>query len=218
MGWVEFMKGTTPDDEGFDPAVLVKQMHTICDDMENDITRLRKITNRFSQIGSTPVLIRRNVNAVVEDAKKYLAMRLPLLKKRIELVSAYGELPEVAVNRDLLEWVFENLTKNSIDAITGDRGKIEIKTEYVDAERLVRVSLTDNGKGISWENQKKVFSPGYTTKKRGWGLGLTLAKRIVEDYHGGRIYVKWSQKNKGTVICVDLPVARGTQARRAQGS
>jgi C4-dicarboxylate-specific signal transduction histidine kinase len=102
--------------------------------------------------------------------------------------------------------VFENLLKNSVDAIVKNDGLIEIRTEHIACDRIVRIYHGDNGKGISWEAQKRIFAPGYSTKKRGWGLGLTLAKRIVEDYHKGRIYVNWSQKDKGTVFCVDLPV------------
>jgi signal transduction histidine kinase len=174
--------------------------------MDNDLSRLRKITARFSQIGSLPVLAKADLNAVIEDAKKYLAMRLPLLRKTIEIKTEFGTLPQVNLNKDLLEWVLENLMKNSVDAIHHDRGAIEIRTENVAHKNVVRTYVTDNGSGISWEDQKKVFSPGFTTKKRGWGLGLTLAKRIVEDYHNGQIYVNWSQKGKGTTICIDLPV------------
>ena len=133
-------------------------------------------------------------------------MRLPLLRKRIDIRTSYGMTPKVRVNGDLLEWVLENLMKNAVDAIDAENGRLELKTEYVEVDGIVRVQLTDNGRGIGWENQRKVFSPGYTTKKRGWGLGLTLAKRIVEDYHNGRIYVSWSQKGAGTTFCVDLPV------------
>jgi C4-dicarboxylate-specific signal transduction histidine kinase len=105
-----------------------------------------------------------------------------------------------------LEWVFENLIKNSLDAIQHDAGKIEMRTEFMPSEQIVRIYHADNGKGISGEAHKKIFSPGFTTKKRGWGLGLTLAKRIIEDYHQGRIYVHWSKKDMGTVFCVDLPI------------
>jgi len=206
MGWVELMKETSAADEHYDPAAFLTQVHKICEDMENDLKRLRIITNRFSQIGSLPALTPNSLNEIVEEAMKYLGQRLPLLRKRIRVTTAFGELPPVRVNRDLLEWVFENMMKNAIDAITRDDGLIEIKTEYIKVDNLVRVTHRDNGVGISWEDRKRIFSPGFTSKKRGWGLGLTLAKRIVEDYHKGRIYVAWSQKGRGTVFCVDLPV------------
>ena len=102
-------------------------------------------------------------------------------------------------------WVFENLIKNSIDAINQNDGKIEIRTTYSTPERIVKIVLSDNGKGLAWEDHKNIFTPGFTTKKRGWGLGLTLAKRVVEDYHNGRIYVSWSHKEKGTEFCIELP-------------
>jgi Signal transduction histidine kinase len=143
---------------------------------------------------------------VLEDAMGYFKMRLPLLGKRIEIKSHFNALPRVLVNKELLGWVFENLLKNSVDAIIKNDGCIEIRTEYVAVDKIVRIYHSDNGKGISWEDQKKIFAPGFTTKKRGWGLGLTLAKRIIEDYHQGHIYVNWSQKEKGTVFCIDLPV------------
>jgi hypothetical protein len=206
MGWVEFMRATSETDEGFDGGEFLRQVHRICDDMDSDLSRLRKITARFSQIGSLPILAPADLNGVVEDSQKYLAMRLPLLKKKIEIKTDFGKLPAVNLNKDLMEWVLENLMKNSVDAIHHDNGRIDIHTEYLPHENLVRAAVTDNGMGLSWENQKKIFSPGYTTKKRGWGLGLTLAKRIVEDYHKGQIYVSWSQKGKGTTICIDLPL------------
>lgn len=206
MGWVEFMKLTSEDDDGYDPRLFLEQVQKICSDMERDLTRLRKIANRFNQIGSPPALSNADINGIIEDARQYLSMRLPLLRKKIEIRTSYGMTPQVRVNSDLLEWVLENLMKNAVDAIDSDDGLLELKTEYVEVDGIVRVQLTDNGRGIGWENQRKVFSPGYTTKKRGWGLGLTLAKRIVEDYHNGQIYVSWSQKGAGTTFCVDLPV------------
>lgn len=205
MGWVEYMRSVQEADDPVEPEVFIGQVGRICDDMEHDLTRLRKITSRFSQIGSRPALVPHDINEILRDSMKYFRMRLPLLGKRIEMRPELDPMPQVAVNRDLIEWVFENLFKNSVDAIERDRGLIEIRTEFIEVDKLVRVYHRDNGKGIHWEDQKKVFSPGYTTKKRGWGLGLTLAKRIVEDYHGGQIYVNWSQRGQGTVFCVDLP-------------
>ena len=206
MGWVEYIRTVKDADPPLEPQVFLEQSQRICDDMDNDLHRLRKVTARFSQIGSIPTLTSCDINDNLREVAEYFRMRLPLLRKRIEINFDLGEIPPVSANRDLIEWVFENLLKNSIDAIEKENGKIEIRTECLERERMVRISLRDNGKGISWEAHKKVFSPGYSTKKRGWGLGLTLAKRIVEDYHKGRIFVCWSSKNKGTEFCVDLPV------------
>ena len=129
-----------------------------------------------------------------------------MLSKHIAVKNYPGKIPKVPVNKDLIEWVMENLFKNSVDAISRTEGLIEIKTEFIERENLVRIHHIDNGRGIPWDEHVNIFSAGYTTKDRGWGLGLTLAKRIVEDYHNGRIYVSWSQKDKGTAFCIVLPV------------
>jgi signal transduction histidine kinase len=206
LGWVEFIKMQGDIESNLEPEEYVKQVHKVCEHMEKDLTRLKKITSRFSHIGSVPTLTPRDINAILEDAMGYFQTRLRLLGKHIEMKSQFATLPMVAVNKELMEWVFENLLKNSVDAIVKNDGLIEIRTEYIACDKMVRIYHGDNGKGISWEAQKRIFAPGYTTKKRGWGLGLTLAKRIVEDYHKGRIYVNWSQKDKGTVFHIDLPV------------
>jgi signal transduction histidine kinase len=206
MGWTEYMRTIHEADPPIEPSEFVSQIKKICDDMENDLTRLRKITARFSQIGSIPALTGLRVNEIISDVTEYYKVRLPLLKKHIDIRFELGEIPEINVNRDLLEWVFENVMKNAIDAIVQDNGLIEIKTEFIESENIVRVLHRDNGKGMSRDVQHQIFSPGFTTKKRGWGLGLTLSKRIVEDYHNGRIYVSWTQKDRGTVFCIDLPV------------
>ena len=206
LGWVEYVKMQGDVESDIEPEEYVKQIHKVCEHMEKDLTRLRKVTSRFSHIGSVPTLTPSDINVILEDAMGYFRTRLPLLGKHIEIKSQFNTLPLVAVNKELLEWVFENLLKNSVDAIIKNDGLIEIRTEYIACDKIVRIYHGDNGKGISWEAQKRIFSPGFTTKKRGWGLGLTLAKRIVEDYHKGRIYVNWSQKDKGTVFSIDLPV------------
>jgi len=206
MGWIEYIKTLGSPDAPVEPEEYVKQIHKICDNMDNDILRLEKITNRFSRIGSIPTLTPCDINSILEESIVYFKSRLPLSGKHIELKSGFGTLPYVGVNKELLEWVFENLFKNSMDAITNNEGIIEIRTEFINCDNIVRIYHIDNGKGISWEDHKKIFAPGFSTKKRGWGLGLTLAKRIIEDYHNGRIYLNWSQKDKGTVFCIDLPV------------
>lgn len=209
MGWVEYMQSSTGEDveEPVDPELFIGQVDKICEDMKNDLTRLQKVTARFSQIGSVPTLGPLDINSVLNDVMKYFNMRLPLLGRRVTIKKDLGAVPRVPANRELIEWVFENLLKNSLDACNKPESWIEIKTEHIKVEKIVRIFHSDNGKGISWEDQKKVFSPGYTTKTRGWGLGLTLAKRIVEDYHRGQIYVNWSQKDKGTSFCIELPVS-----------
>ncbi len=211
MGWIEFIKSSGSQDEPVDPEEFVAQVYKACDNMDADLTRLKKVTSRFSQIGSVPALTPCDINAVLNDAAMYFRMRLPLLGKHIEIRLTCGDLPKVYANCHLFEWVFENLMKNSVDAITKSDGLIEITTVYIPEEKIVKITHADNGKGISWEDQKRIFAPGFTTKKRGWGLGLTLAKRIVEDYHKGRIYLSYSQKDNGTVFVIDLPVGNEKQ-------
>lgn len=203
MGWIEYLRATMDDDRPLDP----REVRQIINDMNNDLNRLTKITARFSQIGSYPSMVPCDLGNILTDVSSYFKMRLPLLRKRIIIEYNLNQMPLVQANRDLLEWVFENLLKNAIDAIQRNDGKIGIKTEHIANENIVRIQISDNGKGVSWESQKKVFSPGYTTKRRGWGLGLTLAKRIIEDYHKGEIYIHWSQRDKGTIFNVDLPVS-----------
>jgi signal transduction histidine kinase len=207
MGWTEYIRTIHEADPPIEPKEFMSQIAKICDDMDNDLTRLRKITARFSQIGSIPALSGLAINELIKEVAEYYQMRLPLLRKRIDIKFEFGDVPHINANRDLMEWVFENILKNSIDAISRENGLIEIKTEIVESEKIVRVLHRDNGKGMTRDVQHQIFTPGFTTKKRGWGLGLTLSKRIVEDYHNGRIYVSWSQKDKGTVFCIDLPVA-----------
>ena len=218
MGWVEYMRTVREADPPIEPELFLQQVHKICDDMDNDLGRLRKVTARFSQIGSIPALTPCDINETLSDVADYFQMRLPLLGKKIEMKFDYGNLPLVSINKELLEWVFENLMKNSVDAISRHDGKIEISTEYVACDRMVRIIHRDNGNGISWEAQKKIFSPGYSTKKRGWGLGLTLAKRIIEDYHKGKIYVSWSVRGKGMVICVELPERTDQDHKKEESS
>lgn len=204
MGWVEYAR-TILDDMTTDPQ---RELRQILGDMNSDLTRLSKITARFSQIGSTPSMSPCDLCNILNDVSSYFKIRLPLLRKRIWIEYDFNKMPLIQANRDLLEWVFENMLKNAIDAITCNEGKIGIKTEYIAPKQLVRITISDNGQGISWESQKKIFSPGFTTKRRGWGLGLTLAKRIIEDYHKGSIYIAWSQRDKGTIFNVDLPVSK----------
>ncbi len=206
MGWVEYMKTVNDEDSAIEPEIFIGQIQGICDDMQKDLARLRKISNRFSQIGSKPTLKKNDIKEIVEESVKYFHTRLPLLGKRIEIKCSFSQMPKVSLNRDLIEWVLENLFKNSVDAIEQSEGLIEIKIELIESDRIVRIQHIDNGRGISWDNQKNIFSPGYTTKTRGWGLGLTLAKRIIEDYHKGQIYVSWSQKDKGTAFLIELPI------------
>lgn len=173
----------------------------VTEEINKDVNRLSVIADRFSKIGSKPELQLEYLNQVVKDSLQYMKGRISgKVDLRMEFPKDdYG----VAVSRALFEWVMENLTKNAVDAMEGN-GHIVITTGRDKDKAFIEVR--DTGKGIQRKNFKTVFNPGYTTKKRGWGLGLTLVKRIIEDYHGGHIYVKESEVGRGTTFRIDLPL------------
>ena len=167
--------------------------------MGKDIKRLSIIAERFSKIGSKPEMDFVYVNEVLTNATEYMRRRV---SNKVKITT---HVPEEAVGAmmclPLVEWVIENLCKNAIDAMDG-QGSIDIYLK-IDAQKCY-IDVKDTGKGISRKHFKTVFNPGYTTKKRGWGLGLTLVKRIIEEYHDGKIYVKESEVNKGTTFRIEL--------------
>ena len=187
MAWVEILKENYPDDD-------------LIPEMNKDVKRLELIAERFSKIGSLPEPVDASMNEVLTHVIDYMDRRT---SKKVEIVS---ELPAenvvVKMNASLFEWVIENLCKNAVDAMEG-RGKIVLS--LFDEGSKVAIEVTDNGKGIRKKDLKSVFTPGFTTKKRGWGLGLSLAKRIVEEYHKGRIYVKSSEVGVGTTFRIEMP-------------
>ena len=170
-------------------------------EMNKDVNRLSTIASRFSKIGSRPTLDEADLSEMTAGSVRYMSTRVA---KTVNLtLESDGEPVVVAMSQPLLEWVLENLIKNAVDAMEG-RGDIRVKLSK-DAQKAV-IDVTDTGKGISRKNIKNVFNPGFTTKKRGWGLGLTLAKRIVEEYHGGKIFVKSSTPGAGTTFTVEIPL------------
>ncbi|MGD1841292.1 MAG: PAS domain-containing sensor histidine kinase [Thermonemataceae bacterium] len=191
MAWVEYLR----DDD------LLKHSEVL-PELEKDVKRLEMITARFSNIGSKPALHSEDVHGVVKGIVSYLR---PRISNKVDIHIINYLLPEtqVKMNRYLFEWVVENLCKNAVDAMNSV-GSIEIKLKITANHRKIIIDISDTGKGIQKSKIKKVFEPGYTTKKRGWGLGLTLAKRIIEDYHGGKIFVKSSEPNKGSKFRIVL--------------
>jgi two-component system, NtrC family, sensor histidine kinase KinB len=173
--------------------------------MEDDAERLNKIAKRFGQIGSLPRLNTEDVAPIVSAAVRYLRRRVPHLKKEIQIQERYEMAPPVNVNEELIEWVVENILKNAIDAI-GTQGTIKVEVQYRREAECVEIWVTDDGKGMTRSEARQAFLPGYTTKGRGWGLGLTLAKRIVEDYHGGSIWIERTEPGRGTTFVVSFPV------------
>jgi len=189
MAWTEYLQAAGVDNE-------------ITDEIDKDVRRLSVIADRFSKIGSQPEIQLDYLNEVVSKSLDYMKSRVSG-RVAINMHLSHDD-HGVLLSRPLIEWVMENLTKNAVDAMQG-AGTIDITTG---AERnMVWVEVKDSGKGIARKNFKTVFNPGYTTKKRGWGLGLTLVKRIVEEYHGGKIFVKESELGKGTVFRIEFPAA-----------
>ena len=187
MAWVEVLKETHPDDE-------------LIPEMEKDVKRLERIAERFSKIGSMPEPVDTEMKELLDRVIEYMD------KRTSQKISIKGHYPDHAVmvktNASLFEWVIENLCKNAVDAMEGDAGKIDLW--LLEEDDIVAVEVVDTGKGIKKKNISNVFRPGFTTKKRGWGLGLSLAKRIVEEYHKGRIYVKESEVGRGTTFRIEL--------------
>ncbi|MBO4850858.1 MAG: HAMP domain-containing histidine kinase [Prevotella sp.] len=186
MAWTEILKETYPDDD-------------LLPEMDQDVRRLQLIADRFSKIGSLPELAPCSISEVLGHVVEYMDRRTSAK------VSMRTVMPEedviVNINASLFEWVIENLCKNAVDAMEG-QGDITLRVEK--EEGKVLIDVTDTGKGIRKKDIRNVFTPGFTTKKRGWGLGLSLAKRIVEEYHKGKIYVKNSEVGKGTTFRIEL--------------
>lgn len=192
MAWLEIMR-EIPE---------IKEQN-IDSELDKDIKRLQLITERFSSIGSVPVLKVENMNLLVKNAIQYLR---PRISNKVEIkVSSVNQNIMSYVNQPLFEWVLENLCKNAVDAMEGV-GTLEI-TVLRGSESRVFIDISDTGKGILKSNLSKIFNPGFTTKKRGWGLGLALTKRIIDNYHNGRIFIKESEEGKGTTFRISLPSA-----------
>jgi uncharacterized FlaG/YvyC family protein len=194
LGWTEMLRLNAND-----PIQIV----SIADEIQKDTERLNRIATRFSKIGSVPDLKEQNIVETVSTVMGYLEGRLPKLGKHIEfsLDTDSDEIP-VAYNRELFEWVLENLIKNAVEAIESDTGSIRIQIESKSDKVIIDIS--DTGKGLDARQRKDIFRPGYTTKSRGWGLGLSLAKRIIEEYHHGKLFVKDSSVGKGTTFRIRL--------------
>ena len=193
MGWLEMLKINYKEPD---------KVLDITEEISNDVEKLNKITYRFSKIGAKPELIKKNVIEELKQVIAYFERRLPQTGKSVELNISGDENAYADINSELFEWVIENLIKNALDAIEGTSGKIEMSVK--EFKKRVEIEVNDSGKGIEMKRRKDVFRPGYSTKKRGWGLGLSLSKRIIEGYHGGKIFVKSSMPGEGTTFKIIL--------------
>jgi signal transduction histidine kinase len=191
-GWLELIQ--------IDP----KQIKNATAEMGNDLLRLKKIANRFSKIGSIPDLKEENISAIIDNVVSYFNKRLPNLEKKIKITFDTTKPFFALINSDLFEWVLENLIKNGIDSIKKDKGRIEINIVESSKPNYINIDIKDNGKGIPATDKTNIFKPGFSTKTRGWGLGLSLAKRIVEEYHQGKLSLLESKVNSGSTFRIKL--------------
>lgn len=200
MGWLEMLKLSFAEPD---------KVLDIASEIENDVEKLNKITYRFSKIGAIPELKIMNVFSEVEKIVEYFQRRVPQTGKTIELTINGDKDACSNLNAELFEWVIENLTKNAIDAIKGKSGFINYQVKAVNSK--VEIEVSDSGKGIEMKRKKDIFRPGYSTKRRGWGLGLSLSKRIIEVYHKGKIFVKASAPDEGTTFKIILDKVQVTE-------
>ncbi|MBM4150156.1 MAG: HAMP domain-containing histidine kinase [Ignavibacteria bacterium] len=196
LGWLEILRLNNDNPSSVQETAK---------EMENDLHRLNTIANRFSKIGSEPTKRRENISEIVEKVCSYLEKRVPHLGKKVSIERNLEDDIHVLANGELLEWVFENVLKNGVESIEAQSGLITVTLSKLTKGKVI-ITLKDNGKGMSGQVRRRIFEPGFTTKKRGWGLGLSLSKRIIERYHDGRIFVKESVIGKGTTFVIELPV------------
>jgi signal transduction histidine kinase len=189
MGWVSYLKENYKNDES---------LHDVATELEKDVDRLNLVADRFSKIGSSPELKSTSLKATIEGVVEYMKRRA---SRSTNFIVNTKEDYIANINTHLFEWVVENLMRNSLDAMDG-KGTITI--DLYQEEGSIYVDLTDTGKGIPSSKFKTIFNPGYSTKQRGWGLGLSLSKRIIEEYHKGKIFVKHSKMDEGTTITIKL--------------
>jgi Histidine kinase-, DNA gyrase B-, and HSP90-like ATPase len=195
MGWIEHLRMTHEGDE---------MTQEIVTELDNDVNRLSLVADRFSKIGSAPELEDVNMYEEIESCRDYMQRRAPRkVKFDFPILDTPPQYLGAKLNKHLFDWVVENLLRNALDAM--EEGEGTITSKIYEEHNWVCVDITDTGKGIPKANFKTVFQPGFTTKKRGWGLGLSLAKRIIENYHGGKILVKDSEIGKFTTFTIKLP-------------
>lgn len=203
-GWVELLREEKDD----------KYTRKIIDELEKDITRLRGVAERFNKIGSEPELTSHRIGPLLDQVIDYMEQRLPQLGKNVEVRRQYDGNLRAKVNTELFQWAIENLVKNAMDAIksSSHSAYVAVKTDRIENELMI--DIEDSGVGIEKKFHQEIFRPGYSTKKRGWGLGLSLTKRIIENYHKGKLFVLRSEPNMGTTIRVVLQLESKVEGKQ----
>ena len=212
-GWLELLRGEVAAAPRSNRDERWERVDQMIGEIQQDKRRLDQIASRFSQIGSVPELEEKDLAAVLEETIAYFRRRVPQFGRQEIELECLGELPPVPINAELMSWAFENLCKNAMDAMDGQAGSLHIRMELLPASRAVQIAFQDDGRGIEPEHVKRIFEPGFSTKKRGWGLGLVFVKRIVEEYHKGKISLVHSAPGEGTTFEVVLPL--GEERARA---
>lgn len=193
LGWLEVMRSGRRSNQ-----------KEILDEMESDLLRLQLVTNRFSQIGSKPDLKEVDLPVMLEEVVEYIRRRAPQLGRSVNIEEHYKDSPKVGLNAGLFKWALENILKNSLDAMDKEKGRILVRCGPAEGKLSAYIEIEDNGKGIDPSQWRRIFKPGFSTKTRGWGLGLSLAKRIIEEYHGGKLFLKDSRSGEGSIMRIEL--------------
>lgn len=195
-GWLALMREITTE----------KELLNIVHELQNDAERLQIVTDRFNKIGSAPELRKQRVMPILERVTDYLKRRLPQFGKHIQLDIDFKEDVKTAINAELFTWAIENVVKNAMDAIDTSKSEAVVGIKSYVKEGYYVIEISDNGKGIEKSHLKEIFNPGFSTKVRGWGLGLSLTRRIVEEYHNGKIQVVKSVPGEGTLFRIQIPI------------
>jgi signal transduction histidine kinase len=206
MGWSDLLRDHLSQSRDGELRMPAAAMEETVSEIERDVDRLRRVAQRFSNVGSEPNLQEGEVEPVVRDVAAYMRKRIPHAGGAVELVERYEPVPRAKFNAELLAWAIENLIANAAGALDRWPATIEVRLA-AGRGGSVEISVRDTGRGMSPKEQRRAFDPGYTTKPRGWGLGLPLARRVVEDYHNGRIWIRHSAPGQGTTMVIRLPAA-----------
>jgi hypothetical protein len=214
MGWLELLSG---EKSGNEPESLkaLSGEEDVFGQMKVDVDRLQRVANRFGQIGSIPELRETDINSILEETAGYFEKRLPFDGRGVEIKIQKGDIPPVWVNGELFTWAIENLIKNSLQAVDSQTGRIELSTMLSKNPRFIIIEVSDNGSGIPVGIARKIFRPGFTSKKRGWGLGLTLSRRIIEEYHRGKVSLLRSKPGE-TIFQIILPIKESDRINHFQ--